>query len=253
MSSDVIVHIDSEFGRYEVTDTIYSGRRARVLYSGAHQAAQSGLALDDRPELLFDYNERFMELCRGILPHKVLVLGGGACTLPKALLEEFPDIVIDIVEIDEQLIAAARNHFGFKPSGTTRIFTEDARKFLARSTDEYDLIIIDIFNHAAIPLPIQTVEMARQLASHLTKQGVVAMNIIATFIGEPALPLKRQTAALREVFTDVEVFPASHGLSLGLSQNFVVTASMHGPQAAHMRYEDYGLPDIGPDYLIHDE
>src|SRR6476469_4412698 len=95
----ILVEGDTQHGHYVVADTIYSGRPARVLYSGNHQAAQSGVAKDDNPDLLFDYNQRFIELVRGLLPKKILLIGGGALSLPKALLEEFPEVSLDVVEL----------------------------------------------------------------------------------------------------------------------------------------------------------
>ena len=252
MSSDGPISFDTQYGHYEVADTIYSGRRARVLYSGAHQAAQSGLALDGKPELLFDYNERFMELCRGLLPKKLLLLGGGACTLPKALQEEFPDLIMDVVELDAQLLEIAQQHFDFHPNASTRLHVADMREFLSRTDETYDVIILDVYTHAQIPRQAQTVELAAELAQHLSENGAIAMNVISGFIGRASEQLRRQTAALKESFTVVEVFPASRGLSMWLGQNFVVTATHNTSLVEHMRYEDLGLPEITQADLLHD-
>jgi spermidine synthase len=253
MSTGTLFSCDTEYGHYEVADTIYSGRPARVLYSGAHQAAQSGLAMDCKPELLFDYNERFMELCRGLLPHKILLLGGGACTLPKALLEEFPDMKQDIVELDAKLLEIAQQYFDFKPSANTQLHVADIRQFLTANDDQYDLILLDVFTHAAIPRQAQTAELAVELAGHLTADGVAAMNVISGFAGRLAEPLQRQAAALTSAFNRVEVFPAGYGLSLWLSQNFIVTATQSGSTAHHMRYKEIGLPEISRTDLLHDD
>ena len=58
----VLFEGDSAYAHYRIADVSYMGRPARLLYGGTHEAAQSGLALDDRPELLFDYNQRLLEL-----------------------------------------------------------------------------------------------------------------------------------------------------------------------------------------------
>src|ERR1700752_3186245 len=78
---------ETPYGHYTVVDTTYSNRPARVLYSGREfRTAQSGIALDDQDEMLFDYNQRFLELARGLEPKRALLIGGGAFTLPKRLL-----------------------------------------------------------------------------------------------------------------------------------------------------------------------
>jgi spermidine synthase len=224
MDDGVLYEGDTELGHYQVVDTVYSGRPARVLYSGAHQAAQSGMALDDNSELLFDYNERFMELCRGLLPHRALLIGGGACTFPKALLEEFPDITLDIVEIDGQLIDLAKQFFDFIPSSKTSIYTDDAKNVLTSLSGNYDAIYIDAFTHTTVPAFLQSVEMTTRLLTLLNKKGAVAMNIIAAYSGVRADVLKRQVAAFQAAFERIEIFPASANQSLWLPQNFVLTA-----------------------------
>lgn len=250
MHSPTLVTVDTEYGHYEVTDTTYSDRPARVLYSGAHQAAQSGIAFDDKPELLFDYNERFMELCRGLLPKKILLLGGGACTLPKALLEEFPDIKLDIVELDGKLFEIAKEYFDFVPSPSTRLHISDAEEFLSKSKDTYDLILLDVFTHAAIPRSLQTAGVTQELAAHITSEGVVAMNIIAAYTGIHSQPLHLQTESFMRIFKSVELFPASYGQSLWLSQNFIMTASNKGSVANLMRYKSLELPGTSQTDLV---
>lgn len=238
MTDGVLFDGDTELGHYQVVDTIYSGRHARVLYSGSHQAAQSGVAHDDNPQLLFDYNERFMELCRGLMPHKVLLIGGGACTLPKALLKEFPDLIIHIVELDGGLFDIAKRYFEFVPSPNTSLYVSDGREFLDSTSDIYDLIMIDAFSHATIPRSLQTAEAAKSIKKHLAPHGVLAMNIIAASSGVRSVVLRRQVAAVEHIFSNVEIFPASSGQSPWLSQNYVVTAHLQRHSLNnHFRYE----------------
>src|ERR1700760_605289 len=98
---------DTIYGHYQVVDTLYDGRPARVLYSGDRQAAQSGIAKDASPSLLFDYNQRVFELLTSVLPKRVLLIGGAVCTLPKALLAALPDVQIDVIEPDSGLTKLA--------------------------------------------------------------------------------------------------------------------------------------------------
>jgi spermidine synthase len=242
---------DTEFGHYQVANCIYGGRPARVLYSGNHQAAQSGVALDDKPELLFDYNERFMELARGLLPKRLLLIGGGAMTLPIALLEELPDLMIDVVELDPGLLDIAERFFKFQPNKQTNVHLGDGRKFLDKTNKRYDLIVVDAFEHTVIPASLQTDEAARQLKRHLTAKGVVAINIIAAYHGERSNNLRQQIAALQTAFQNVEIYPAGSGISLWTPQNFILTAQNGARDLdAHLRYSklpyqaiDNGAPD----------
>jgi len=220
----VVFEGDTELGHYQIVDTIYTGRPARVLYSGHRQAAQSGVALDDKDELLFDYNERFMELIRGLSPRRILLIGGGAFTLPRAINQEFPSMHLDVVELDKQLYDLATQYFSFQPTKFTRLYFEDGFDYLQRAQERYDLIILDVFLHATIPTIFQDSQFTETLPAHLRKGGVVAMNIIAGYYGERGAGLRRQIEAFQVAFSDIQLYPAGREPSLWLPQNFILTA-----------------------------
>jgi predicted membrane-bound spermidine synthase len=249
----VLFEGEGELGDYQVVDCMYGGRPARVLYSGNRLAAQSGMARDGKSELLFDYNQRFLELVRGVLPKRLLLIGGGAFTLPKALMDEFPRLSIDVVEPDAKLLDIAQAYFDFKPSKRTRIYHDNGRNFLTNSTAAYDVIIIDAFENTEIPLSLQTAEAARSLRQHLRPRGIVAINVIAVYSGERSRVLRRVTAAFQDAFTEVQIFPASPSFSLWTPQNFICVGH-DGKQAIEpfMRYAAEELPAIEADDLMHD-
>lgn len=231
------IEYDTAYNHYRIADAYYEGRPARVLYSGNGEAAESGVARDGEPELLFDYNQRFRELVEGIRPRSLLLLGGGAFTLPTALMEEFPDMRLDIVELDEALVAIAEQYFGFRPNGHTNVHVGDGRRYLDTRGATYDMIIMDVFMHAAVPGAFQTPGAARGLRSHLRRQGIVAMNVIGSLHGPGSRSLCRMQRVLRETFREVRIFPASRRLLSWLPQNYVMTAQNGTRDIAHlMRY-----------------
>lgn len=209
---------------YYVVDTIYNNRPARVLYSENRVAAESGIALDSSEALLFDYNERFMELIRGLLPKNILLIGGGAFTLPKAINKEFPSIALDVVELDRELYKISNKYFGFKPNNKTRIFILDGNDYLKSTKQHYDLIIVDVFLNNIIPASFQTGKFTKSLKRRLVKEGVVAMNIIASYYGRLSNPLTSLLSVFRLSFEDVQLFPASKEESLWIPQNLIVIA-----------------------------
>lgn len=244
MTNDTVVFAtDTDFGHYEVLDTVYGGRPARVLYSGHRQAAQSGVAQDGKPELLFDYNERFMELIRGLRPRRILLLGGGACTLPQAIVQEFPGTELDIVELDGALLDIARKYFDFAPSKQVAMHVDGGAAYLARTNKTYDMILLDVFANATVPPTFQTDEVTQHLAHALREGGIVAMNIIAGYYGERAAVLRRQVAAFQSTFSNVQLFPAGHEPSLWLPQNFILTCQ-NGQRNLQplLRYSSLALP-----------
>lgn len=246
---------DTSHGHYQVVDTLYDGRLARVLYSGNRQAAQSGIPKDAKPELLFDYNQRLLELVTSVDPARVLLIGGGVCTLPKALIETLPDIRIDIVELDAQLIELAHTYFDLPVSERLSIYNADGRTFLSEHATRYDMILIDAFTHTTIPKEIRTVEAFEAYYKHLRPKGICAMNVISGYHGSTARTLEQLYAAVIHSFDSADIFLASRGYSLWLPQNFILTAQK-GQQLdlkQYMRYEAVKPPEVSPDAALTDE
>ena len=221
----LIYALDTSRIRYEVVDMIYSGRPARVLFSGKRQAAQSGVALDDKPDLLFDYNQRFMELADSLRPKSVLLIGGGAYTLPKALLSAHPRLRLTIVEPEEEFDEIARRFFEWRPSKRIRVVHTDGRTFLTSHAERYDLIFIDAFSYTTIPKTLLGPAAVQAFRQHLELGGTVGMNIISPYYGRGAELIRQQRERYQAAFKRVEIFPASRPLlSPWLSQNYVLVA-----------------------------
>lgn len=222
--------------QYQVVDMVYEGRLARVLFSGRRSAAQSGLPLDDNPEPLFDYNKRFLELTDGMRPKRVLLIGGGAYTLPMALLRLLDTVRIDVVEFDPGLKAIAEQFFGLSDHERLKIFHGDGAGFLAGNTELYDLILVDAFTHDAIPASLSNSKSVGYIRDGLAPEGAAAVNIIATHRGRRSRALQQQVAIYRQVFQDIEVFPADITCSEWQLQNFILTAQKTaGTVARHLQ------------------
>lgn len=240
---------DTSYGHYQVVEERYNGRPARLLYSGDHQAAQSGTGVDDRPELLFDYNQRLFELASGLAAKRVLLIGGGAFTLPTALLSALPGVKIDVIELDPGLPELARQYFSLPTSDRLRIFTTDGQSFLHEQSAVYDLIIVDAYTHDVIPQELKTLEAFTAYRDHLMPSGVFAMNVISTYHGNGVRPLLAVCTAAQQTFQTVDVFLASRGYSLYLPQNFVLVAQKGAvqPVSSYLHGVAVEPPKIIPD------
>lgn len=246
----LVYETDTSYGHYQVWDILYDDRPARVLYSGQRQTAQSGMAVDDNANLLFDYNQRFYELVTGLLPKRLLLIGGGTYTLPMALLAALPMIEIDVVEINDQLIAIAERFFGLHTDSRLQIMHQDGRAFLETNASRYDVILIDAFLNADTPESLTQVAAVALIKQRLTANGVVAFNSIASFFGSRSDNLHQRMAALATSFDDRAVFPAGTGLSLWLPQNLllVAQAGKHHPVESYLRYPMLSETDQSPDF-----
>jgi spermidine synthase len=254
MSQEVLWEGDTPYGHYQVVDTLYDGRPARVLYSGNRQAAQSGVAQDDNTDLLFDYNQRMFELATALVPKTILLIGGGVGTLPKALLGALPDVQIDIVEPDNGLTDLAYQFFDLPVEDRLRIFNTDGRTFLNEHTTRYDMILLDAFTHTTIPKELKTREAFAAYSKHLNPKGTFIANVISGYYGPGAHVLRQMYAATLDSFDTIDVFLASRGYSLWLPQNFVLTAQKGNdlPLKDYVRHEAVAPPETSPQDALSD-
>ncbi len=214
----------SDFSHYKVIDTIYDGRKARLLYGG-HNTPQSGLALDNQPHLLFDYNQRFLEIAQSLQPSRVLIIGGGALTLPKAMLQQFPHIDIDVVELDPLLPVLAHRYFDVHEDPRLHVYVQDGRHFLDHATTLYDLIVVDAFTEFTIPRPLYTASAVEAYARLLKQDGVLTMNFIARYKGMKKTLAHELVATFCTCFQAVSLYPADHTYITNYDQNLLLVAS----------------------------
>jgi len=254
MQQIVVWEGDTAYGHYQVVDTLYDGRPARVLYSGDRQAAQSGIANDAKPDLLFDYNQRFFELVTALAPKTVLLIGGGVGTLPKALLAALPDVRIDMVEPDADLVELAYRYFDLPVDERLAIFTTNGRTFLRGHASRYDMIVVDAFTHTTIPRDLKTADAFQAYYNHLRPQGVLAVNVISGYYGPSSHVLQHMYVAALHSFDAVDIFLASRGYSLWLPQNFVLTAQKGAnvPLRDYVRHDAVKPPEVHVEDMLRD-
>jgi spermidine synthase len=118
----------------------------------------------------------------------------------------------------------ARDYFGTRPVPGTRILVADGRDFLARSTERYDLILLDahlypseLTDGTGHPLSLRTEAFYRSLHQRLRPGGVVLINMIAGRDGSSYM------AGVCRAFAAVDV------LAVAESTNLIVVAKADGP------------------------
>jgi len=252
MSNDeVLFETTTPFGHYQVVDTVYEGRPARVLFSGDHVAAQSGVPRDGKPDLLFDYNQRLFELVEQLQPKRLLMIGGGAFTLPTALNLAMSGLLIDVVEQDPVLVALAERYFDLVTSDKLHVITGEGRAYLDSTTQKYDLIIIDAFSHVQMPQSLATGQAAAAMAQALMPGGAVAVNIIAAYRGRRVTPLIRLCAAFTEVFKRLTLYQANPAYSEWTAQNYILLGQQSGVVPT-LRFEPVEVPYTDHDDVLDD-
>jgi len=115
--------------------------------------------------------------------HHALVLGVAAGMIPRYLQRK--GVKTTAVEINPNSLAAATEFFNFDPR-EVNIFVEDARTFVRRHQDAYDLVVTDLFQGDCTPDYLLTVEFFREVQACLRPGGVVIINTYFDPANEPA-------------------------------------------------------------------
>ncbi|HKG00799.1 MAG TPA: fused MFS/spermidine synthase [Xanthobacteraceae bacterium] len=205
-----IAHIESEYN-----DIYISKRRAELTMSFMLKGwdyTESITNLKDPDDLPLKYT-RNMTL--GVIyppePKRVLMLGLGGGTISTYLGRHMPDLPIDTVEIDPGVISAAKKFFGMRETETVRYLEGDARVFLNRHKEPYDLILVDAFHGGYVPFHLLTKEFYALLKQRLTPGGAAALNV------HDGTKLYASTVlTLGSVFDDVHLYPSGEGETIAI-------------------------------------
>lgn len=116
-------------------------------------------------------------------PKSVLIIGLGGGTIPRALHEVVPQARIDVVEIDPAVVQVARRYFDLGDSSEMNVIEADGRvqvKRALRDQKNYDLIMLDAFDHEYIPEHLLTREFLQEVKALLAPGGVLAANTFSS-------------------------------------------------------------------------
>ena len=207
-----------------------TNRPTREMITGP-QGRQSAMYLDDPTALAVPYTRfyRLAEYYRPKMRH-MLVLGGGGYSFPKYALAHYPELLIDVVELDPGMTALARTHFALIDNPRLRIIEEDARTFLQKTGSNYDVILCDVFtSHYSIPFHLVTVEAIGLMRSALTPNGVVLVNLLASPEGVSNRFYKALYATFKTAFPEIQTYAVSDPADKHLWQNIILAASTVPP------------------------
>jgi spermidine synthase len=112
-------------------------------------------------------------------PRRVLIVGLGGGTIPSFLHKHYPRTTIDVVDIDPDVVAVAKQFFGFREDSLMHAHVADGRKFIEECRDPYDVILLDAFGPDSTPYHLATREFLQAVRRALTPKGVVAGNVFS--------------------------------------------------------------------------
>ncbi|MBN2362408.1 MAG: fused MFS/spermidine synthase [Deltaproteobacteria bacterium] len=202
----VIYRSRSPYNEIIVTES-ERGRRVLLFEPGGDE--QSSIDLLQPEALQADYTKAITTgLALIAPPRRALMIGVGGGSVASYLHRRLPELDIDCVDIDAEVVAVAQRFFRFSPDARMRVHIADGRRFVEQSRDRYDLIILDAYNSDDVPLHLTTAEYLRAVQQRVAPRGVVVSNLICEELNR-LYPAMLRT--FQEVFADVYSARASRG------------------------------------------
>lgn len=192
--------VESAYGRIEVLD---SGPKRYLLVNGTAQSA-----MDPKTGLSDSEYDRSLEWILALRPgaKRALGLGLGAGLLPKSL--ENAGLTVDVVEIDPEMVRAAKDWFGYAPKG--RVTVADARQELESGKDgPWDAMVLDAFGAEAMPAHLFTEEAFARMRESMVPGGVLAVNMVTAVEGTDGDGWRAAYKTLGRAFPNVRAFVAA--------------------------------------------
>ncbi len=156
-------------------------RGERILRIAGTTAFYSAVPLGPaRHRLLcYDYCARALQK-QGKKPgfyRNALVLGCGGGAMPGWLLDTYPSLVVDVVDISPEIIAVCKKYFlsRWNRSERLRYYCEDAREYEPPDY-QYQFIFCDLFDGQNLAPLVYDKEFALKLRDMLCEDGLLVIN-----------------------------------------------------------------------------
>jgi len=157
-------------------------------------------------------------------PKRVLFIGGGGGVGPRKFISEDPDVKVDLVEIDPVVVQLSYDYFHLTNNDRLHIYVEDGRRFVRRTEDRYDLVVLDAFTvRAHMPFHLATREFMQEIKDKLTPGGVLLANLVSALDGSRSRMLRSEYKTAASVFDSLYVFPRPFDQERGQPGPLLVT------------------------------
>ena len=175
-------------------------------------------------------------------PRKILMLGLGGGSISTYLGRFMPEALITTVEIDPGVISAAKTYFGLRETERIRYRAGDGRVFLTRSSELYDLILLDAYRGGYVPFHLLTREFYALVKARLAPGGAAAFNV------HDGTKLYGSTVkTLGEVFPALDLYPTARGEVIALATAIALDKDTLERRAAALQARHgfrFALPQI---------
>ncbi len=243
-SPSILHKATNSYGSKWVSDQ--GGVRCLSFKEPSAEAFQSCMVLNNPNLQLFDYTKMMLAaLYIKPDPQKILFIGLGGATIPKALIKLLPNVQIDVVEIDPEVINIAEKYFSFTSTNNVKIFAQDGVDFIKKANPEtYDIVFLDGFDTEYIPPAFLTTEFTSNLKKILTKTGIACVN---TFTQSKSYQLESE---LYQKTFGVIINLISPGNRIIIASNDQFPSRNLIVQQAEKWQTSFRQFGIGPDWLL---
>ena len=187
---------------------------------------QSGMYLNDPYRTRYQYSDYLqLALAYNQGARRILMIGLGGGSAPKRMWRDFPELELEVVELDPVVRDVAYRFFELPRSPRLRVTVEDGRRYLQRNSERWDAIMVDAYFSDALPFHLTTVEFLELARSRLNPGGVIVSNVIGSVAGEGSKLFRSMYKTYRAVFPTVTVHPVNEfGSDEELLKNLIVVA-----------------------------
>jgi spermidine synthase len=230
---DIELSVKSDYSRIRVRRD-NSTRTLSFVRDSGEEVVESMVNLRRPHDLLVSYTRyMFLSYVFRPRPERVLIVGLGGGSMVHFLKHHDPNVKVDVVEIDGQIVKIADKYFGVRTEGNVNVVTGDGAEYLKKTKNAYDVIYMDAFlkpsdetDSTGVPLRLKTVRFYKEIQKKLAPDGLVVYNL------NPHSSIRDDVNNIREAFPQTYVFelPNLSGLVVvgsmterRLSPNAIVT------------------------------
>ena len=165
--SDTGVHMSEEYG-------------VRSLHLGSSMV-QSAMRLSKPNDLELAYTQCMM--CFTLFhprPENILMIGLGGGSLTKFVYHRMPQVKTTVIELNSQVVAAARRHF-FVPIDDDRlqVLIAEGSEYVAAHPSSTDVLMVDGFDDGRQVLSLCSQDFYNHAREALKRNGVLVVNLLS--------------------------------------------------------------------------
>lgn len=160
----------------------------------------------------FIYHEMISHVPLNVNPNieKVLIIGGGDGGTVRELTKHKNIKKIDMVEIDEEVVIAAKKYLPFTSEKLddprVKLYFQDGIQFVKESKEIYDLIIVDSTDPIGPGEGLFSTEFYNDCYSILSDDGILVNQSESPYYLKDARELVRATSKLKNIFPIAKVY-----------------------------------------------